>query len=133
MKWAKLTKPITRAGLFITDSCGVAPDKCSSRSAAVKLRCTSPSFRDAPLGAGPESILTVAVMDSGLPLRGPRNDRAIAAPLRLPRSPPAPLFRPAGPPAPAPSPDNARQKSRDRSGPAPSGLQDILRYRRHTR
>jgi hypothetical protein len=25
-----------------------------------------PSFRDAPLGAGPESILTMVVMDSGL-------------------------------------------------------------------
>jgi hypothetical protein len=24
------------------------------------------SFRDAPLGAGPESILTIVVMDSGL-------------------------------------------------------------------
>jgi hypothetical protein len=26
------------------------------------------SFRDAPLGAGPESILTIVVMDSGLAL-----------------------------------------------------------------
>jgi hypothetical protein len=26
----------------------------------------TPSFRDAPLGAGPESILTMVVMDSGL-------------------------------------------------------------------
>src|ERR1700676_2532113 len=33
-----------------------------------------PSFRDAPLGAGPESILTIVVMDSGLALRAPRND-----------------------------------------------------------
>jgi hypothetical protein len=32
------------------------------------------SFRDAPLGAGPESILTIVVMDSGLALRAPRND-----------------------------------------------------------
>ena len=32
------------------------------------------SFRDAPLGAGPESILPVVVMDSGLALRAPRND-----------------------------------------------------------
>src|SRR6185369_2180221 len=32
------------------------------------------SFRDAPLGAGPESILTMVVMDSGLALRAPRND-----------------------------------------------------------
>jgi hypothetical protein len=29
---------------------------------------------DAPLGAGPESILPVVVMDSGLALRAPRND-----------------------------------------------------------
>jgi hypothetical protein len=33
-----------------------------------------PSFRDAPLGAGPESILTIVVMDSRLVLRTPRND-----------------------------------------------------------
>jgi hypothetical protein len=26
----------------------------------------NPSFRDAPFGAGPESILTMVVMDSGL-------------------------------------------------------------------
>jgi hypothetical protein len=32
------------------------------------------SFRDAPLGAGPESILTIVVMDSGLALRALRND-----------------------------------------------------------
>src|SRR5882724_8261575 len=32
------------------------------------------SFRDAPLGAGPESILIIVVMDSGLALRAPRND-----------------------------------------------------------
>jgi hypothetical protein len=29
------------------------------------------SFRDAPLGAGPESITTIARMDSGLALRAP--------------------------------------------------------------
>ena len=29
-------------------------------------RSNTPSFRDAPLGAGPESILPVVVMDSGL-------------------------------------------------------------------
>jgi hypothetical protein len=29
---------------------------------------------DAPLGAGPESILIIVVMDSGLSLREPRND-----------------------------------------------------------
>ncbi len=34
----------------------------------------SPSFRDAPLGAGPESITTIGSMDSGLALRAPRND-----------------------------------------------------------
>jgi len=32
------------------------------------------SFRDAPLGAGPESILPIVVMDSGLALCAPRND-----------------------------------------------------------
>ena len=32
------------------------------------------SFRDAPLGAGPESITTIVSMDSGLALRAPRND-----------------------------------------------------------
>lgn len=32
------------------------------------------SFRDAPKGAGPESILPMVVMDSGLSLRSPRND-----------------------------------------------------------
>jgi hypothetical protein len=34
------------------------------------------SFRDAPLGAGPESITTIGSMDSGLALRAPRNDGA---------------------------------------------------------
>src|SRR5258708_8033970 len=37
---------------------------------------------DAPLGAGPESILTIAVMDSGLALRAPRNDGACTLPRR---------------------------------------------------
>jgi error-prone DNA polymerase len=32
------------------------------------------SFRDAPIGAGPESITTIVSMDSGLVLRTPRND-----------------------------------------------------------
>lgn len=32
------------------------------------------SFRDAPTGAGPESIVTIVSMDSGLSLRSPRND-----------------------------------------------------------
>jgi hypothetical protein len=36
------------------------------------------SFRDAPLGAGPESILPIVVMDSGLALRAPRNDGLIS-------------------------------------------------------
>jgi len=34
----------------------------------------TPSFRDAPQDAGPESILTMVVMDSGLALCAPRND-----------------------------------------------------------
>jgi len=44
-------------------------------------RSNAPSFPDVqvhivdvPLGAGPESILPVVVMDSGLALRAPRND-----------------------------------------------------------
>src|SRR4051794_6506854 len=37
MKWAALTKPITRAGLFIRDSCKVRGGKCSSWRAEVKL------------------------------------------------------------------------------------------------
>src|SRR5216684_580377 len=46
----------------------------------ISLRIASPaSFRDAPLGAGPESILTIVVMDSGLALRAPRNDEPIVA------------------------------------------------------
>jgi hypothetical protein len=40
------------------------------------------SFRDAPLGAGPESILPVVVMDSGLALRAPRNDELFLRRLR---------------------------------------------------
>jgi hypothetical protein len=41
-----------------------------SRNDSVSL----PSFRDAPLGAGPESITTTGRMDSGQPLHGLRND-----------------------------------------------------------
>ncbi len=37
-------------------------------------RNEKPSFRDAPLGAGPESIATIGSMDSRLALRAPRND-----------------------------------------------------------
>ena len=40
----------------------------------LKPSCGLLSFRDAPLGACPESILPVVVMDSGLALRAPRND-----------------------------------------------------------
>src|SRR3981189_1368242 len=40
-----------------------------------------PSFRDAPLGAGPESILPIVVMDSGLALRAPRNDAVMGSEL----------------------------------------------------
>ena len=50
-----------------------------TRSVIVKVRLFfenqfTPSFRDAPLGAGPESITTIVSMDSGLALRAPRND-----------------------------------------------------------
>src|SRR6185312_7425391 len=44
------------------------------REAVSVLPLHTPSFRDAPLGAGPESILPAEVMDSGLALRAPRND-----------------------------------------------------------
>src|SRR5882672_8765303 len=44
------------------------------RVSATRICNETPSFRDAPLGAGPESILPVVVMDSGLALRAPRND-----------------------------------------------------------
>ncbi|MEA2896937.1 MAG: hypothetical protein QOJ84_2552 [Bradyrhizobium sp.] len=36
------------------------------------------SFRDTPLRVGPESILSVVVMDSGLALRAPRNDDVLS-------------------------------------------------------
>jgi error-prone DNA polymerase len=39
----------------------------------IMLDFLSPSFRDAPLGAGPESITTILSMDSGLALRAPSN------------------------------------------------------------
>jgi error-prone DNA polymerase len=40
------------------------------------------SFRDAPQGAGPESITTIVSMDSGLVLRTPRNDDSLSALLK---------------------------------------------------
>src|SRR5882757_5785650 len=43
------------------------------------------SFRDAPLGAGPESITTTGSMDSGLALRAPRNDNKRLFRRRRPR------------------------------------------------
>ena len=50
---------------------------------AMRRSIRTPSFPDvqlhivdAPLGAGPESILPVVVMDSGLALRAPRNDES---------------------------------------------------------
>ncbi|MGC2181234.1 MAG: error-prone DNA polymerase [Bradyrhizobium sp.] len=43
---------------------------------------TTSSFRDAPLGAGPESITTIGSMDSGFALNGaPRNDDAEGIPM----------------------------------------------------
>src|SRR3984893_3865413 len=58
---------------------GTEQQKSSRRSYRSRNNC--PSFRDAPLGAGPESILTIVVMDSlmcnctsKLALRAPRND-----------------------------------------------------------
>src|SRR5476651_1432734 len=56
------------------------------------LKASQLSFRDAPLGAGPESITTIGSMDSGFAPRGaPRNDgisdwaeRIVAARTRRP-------------------------------------------------
>jgi error-prone DNA polymerase len=52
------------------------PDEERIKKASPSFRDKSPtsSFRDAPQGAGPESILPIVVMDSGLALRAPRND-----------------------------------------------------------
>src|ERR1700704_3225044 len=47
--------------------------------AAAQKKYLRLSFRDAPLGAGPESITTTGSMDSGLALRAPRNDDDIGA------------------------------------------------------
>jgi hypothetical protein len=44
-----------------------------------------PSFRDAPLGAGPESILSGVVMDSGL-ARSLSSGRALRGPVGVPRN-----------------------------------------------
>src|SRR5882757_7537013 len=52
----------------------VATDFTALADKAARLQLSS-SFRDALLGAGPESILTIVVMDSGLALRAPRNDK----------------------------------------------------------
>src|SRR5450432_3112268 len=49
---------------------------------AIRSSCAKPnlsSFRGASLGASPESILPIVVMDSGLALRAPRNDEAVVA------------------------------------------------------
>src|SRR5882757_481479 len=61
-------------------------DIVSFRS-VVGFKGTKPSFRDAPLGAGPESILMMVVMDSGLvSLRyTPRNDESCLSRLRKAR------------------------------------------------
>src|SRR5437868_6349849 len=127
MKWAALTKPITRAGLFIRDSCDVRADKCASRSAEVKLRCTglpqewssSPAKARDPVNTG---VRDYWVARSSRAMTG---ELATAAPRRWPRSPPARLFRPAAPPGPAPLPDSARRISRDISGQVLSDLPDI--------
>jgi len=48
------------------------PRRCSACRSRIKVfreikaRSSTSSFRDAPLGAGPESIRTIVVMDSGL-------------------------------------------------------------------
>ena len=44
----------------------------------MKKASLTSSFRDAPVGAGPESILPIVVMDSGLAgFAAPRNDEPI--------------------------------------------------------
>jgi hypothetical protein len=51
----------------------------------LKPSCGLLSFRDAPLGAGPESILPVVVMDSGL-ARSLSSGRALRGPVGAPRN-----------------------------------------------
>jgi hypothetical protein len=60
---------------------GVLGPPLSRRTTVLDLAAPTASFRDAPLGAGPESILPIVVMDSlmcnctsKLALRAPRND-----------------------------------------------------------
>ena len=61
--WAAWTSDPATSTLF---------KKCKT-PAAMPGFCLLSSFRDAPLGAGPKSILLIVVMDSGLVLRTPRN------------------------------------------------------------
>ncbi len=50
-------------------------DAMSKKHRAPVARQTQSSFRDVTRsGTGPESIITMVVMDSGLALRAPRND-----------------------------------------------------------
>jgi hypothetical protein len=51
----------------------------------IELSVPHSSFRDAPLGAGPESILPVVVMDSGL-ARSLSSGRALRGPVGAPRN-----------------------------------------------
>src|SRR6478735_479683 len=51
-----MQNPGSDAGVFVW---GATKHSCGTK-------ISPPSFRDAPLGAGPESILTIVVMDSGL-------------------------------------------------------------------
>src|SRR5689334_8385958 len=48
--------------------------KASSSFRDKALATSTSSFRDAPQGTGPDFILPIVVMDSGLALRAPRND-----------------------------------------------------------
>jgi hypothetical protein len=59
---------MTDAGTIV--HCRDLRNAMSHSEFAGDLRATLPpsSFQDAPLGAGPESILTMVVMDSGLAL-----------------------------------------------------------------
>jgi NAD(P)-dependent dehydrogenase (short-subunit alcohol dehydrogenase family) len=57
----------------------------TSESRWVEVVTEVESFRDAPLGAGPESILPVVVMDSGL-ARSLSSGRALRGPVGAPRN-----------------------------------------------
>src|SRR6202163_1336955 len=62
-----------------------SPSRRPGGRAALSPRNSPLSFRDAPLGAGPESILPVVVLDSGL-ARSLSSGRALRGPVGTPRN-----------------------------------------------